>query len=135
MAATNRAERRRKVSRLKRLLEGLRARSARGPLAEISPVERDPHDIEDDAADELRHAVESALAQMKSETLRSIEDAIERLEAGRYGLCSDCGLAIPGARLRVLPFAALCRHCQAEREAECSAASVDRGVATVLGAA
>jgi RNA polymerase-binding transcription factor DksA len=40
-----------------------------------------------------------------------IEGALERLEAGTYGICDDCGAAIDGERLGLLPDAATCRHC------------------------
>ena len=42
--------------------------------------------------------------------------AILRLEAGTYGRCQECDVEIPPARLRALPFAALCRDCQEEAE-------------------
>jgi DnaK suppressor protein len=40
-----------------------------------------------------------------------IECALERLEAGTYGICDDCGAPIDEERLRLLPDAATCRHC------------------------
>jgi RNA polymerase-binding transcription factor DksA len=43
--------------------------------------------------------------------LAQIERALERLEAGTYGTCDDCGIEIDGERLRLLPDAATCRHC------------------------
>ena len=41
-----------------------------------------------------------------------IETALQRLEAGQLGTCSDCRCRISDARLRALPFAALCLACQ-----------------------
>jgi DnaK suppressor protein len=42
-----------------------------------------------------------------------IECALERLEAGTYGICDDCGVPIDEERLRLSPDAATCRHCAA----------------------
>lgn len=42
--------------------------------------------------------------------------ALARLEAGDYGTCTDCGQAIPPARLQAQPFAVRCIACQARRE-------------------
>ena len=43
--------------------------------------------------------------------LREIGPALQRIEAGTYGICQRCGAGISAARLDVLPAAALCREC------------------------
>jgi len=48
--------------------------------------------------------------------LNRLRAALERYERGTYGACLDCGLAIPPARLNVVPEAALCVPCQERRE-------------------
>jgi DnaK suppressor protein len=48
--------------------------------------------------------------------LRSVEAARERLKAGTYGVCLDCGNAIPWNRLRVQPDAARCVACAQRNE-------------------
>jgi DnaK suppressor protein len=42
--------------------------------------------------------------------------ALARLESGDYGTCTDCGQAIPPARLQAQPFAVRCIACQRGRE-------------------
>lgn len=42
--------------------------------------------------------------------------ALARLESGDYGTCTDCGQAIPPARLQAQPFAIRCVACQAHLE-------------------
>jgi RNA polymerase-binding transcription factor DksA len=42
-----------------------------------------------------------------------IERALERLEAGVYGLCDQCGAPVEAARLRIAPDACACRSCLA----------------------
>lgn len=48
--------------------------------------------------------------------LRAVRDALQRLDAGRWGVCAECGEAIPAARLAALPWAALCVACQTDAE-------------------
>ena len=67
-------------------------------------------DIQDD--------IRFALLQMKTETLEKIGEALARLEQGRYGRCYECGDDIAERRLRALPFAVRCTHCEEAREAE-----------------
>lgn len=60
--------------------------------------------------------IKLALIQMKAETLSKINEALARLEAGRYGFCFECGEEISEARLRALPFAVRCKDCEEARE-------------------
>ena len=70
--------------------------------------ERTSADVSDD--------VEFALIQMKAETMRRVEEALGRLEAGDYGCCFECAGEISETRLRALPFAVRCRTCEERRE-------------------
>jgi DnaK suppressor protein len=86
-------------------------------LREQIPVDApDVKDAEEQSVDDFVQEVDLALMQMKSETLKKIDQAISRLEEGTYGRCQECDLEIPPPRLRALPFAALCRECQEEAE-------------------
>ena len=49
--------------------------------------------------------ISAAIVEITSRTLQDIEGALDRLESGTYGRCSDCGAEIPAARLRAMPFA------------------------------
>jgi RNA polymerase-binding transcription factor DksA len=55
------------------------------------------------------------------EALRLITDAIERVDAGKYGLCTVCGSSIDPQRLRAIPYVDTCIHCARQREAEARA--------------
>ncbi|MEZ5169708.1 MAG: TraR/DksA family transcriptional regulator [Acidimicrobiia bacterium] len=52
-----------------------------------------------------------ALAGALTEQLTDVDDALTKLEDGRYGRCEGCGGAIPEARLEALPAARLCITC------------------------
>ena len=51
--------------------------------------------------------------------LQAIENALERIGEGEYGICEDCEEEIAQARLEALPFRPIvCVACQEEREKE-----------------
>ena len=56
--------------------------------------------------------LEFVLIEMKAETANKIDEALARLEEGRYGLCFECGDPIAHTRLRALPFAVRCKDCE-----------------------
>lgn len=78
-----------------------------------------PHDGRDfgEIADtDVQDEIQFTLLEMKAEILGKVNEALARLEDGRYGHCHECGDEIAAARLRALPFAVRCRDCEAERE-------------------
>ena len=48
--------------------------------------------------------------------LLMIDDALEAIEDGDYGLCEECDEAINEKRLQLMPFARFCVSCQSELE-------------------
>lgn len=61
--------------------------------------------------------IAAAVAERRARELREVNRALEDIDAGRYGICQDCGEPIAEARLRALPFATRCVACQAQFEA------------------
>ena len=57
-----------------------------------------------------------SMVERRAEMLEQVDSALEDIEAGRYGICHDCGNEIVAARLRVVPFATRCVSCQATHE-------------------
>jgi DnaK suppressor protein len=55
----------------------------------------------------------------KLELIR-IDNALNRMESGTFGICEDCEEEIPLKRLRVRPDATLCLNCQETNEREAS---------------
>lgn len=70
----------------------------------------DEHDPEGSSTAFERAHVAALLAQAR-EHLAELDLAVERLEAGDYGRCEECGESIPAARLEVRPAATTCVGC------------------------
>ncbi|MFZ0492316.1 MAG: TraR/DksA C4-type zinc finger protein [Acidimicrobiia bacterium] len=58
---------------------------------------------------------ELSVVRNSQELLGQVEDALERLDAGTYGMCINCGKPIPAARLDAIPYTTLCVACAARR--------------------
>jgi DnaK suppressor protein len=96
------------VAEVQGKIRGVRADGAEKPHEVMDQGETSEVDIQED--------IELALIQMKAETLNKINEALARLEEGRYGMCFECGEEISQARLRALPFAVRCKDCEEARE-------------------
>ncbi|MGW1535081.1 TraR/DksA C4-type zinc finger protein [Streptomyces aureus] len=59
---------------------------------------------------------EMALNANAREMLEQTERALDRLDAGTYGLCENCGNAIGKARMQAFPRATLCVECKQKQE-------------------
>lgn len=75
---------------------------------ELSTFDQHPAD----SGSEL-YEMESALGMTSNleATLREIDDSLERVDQGDYGVCVNCHQPIGLARLQALPYANLCIDC------------------------
>jgi DnaK suppressor protein len=125
MARNKEAEERERYLLLKGILEDRRREiheKLRSLREAIPSGKLEVRDAEEQSVDDFVQEVDLALMQMKSETLKKIDQALLRLEEGTYGRCQECDAEITAPRLRALPFAALCRDCQQEAENDVRAA-------------
>jgi DnaK suppressor protein len=53
-----------------------------------------------------------ALSAQARAAIEQIDAAVEKIHAGTYGRCENCGTTIPRERLKALPYAALCVTCK-----------------------
>ena len=60
--------------------------------------------------------IAAALADGRARQLKEVAAALEDFNAGRYGICRECGEPIAKARLKVMPFATRCVACQQKIE-------------------
>jgi RNA polymerase-binding transcription factor DksA len=77
--------------------------------AETEDVER--------ATEQWDVRVLSALSHADLQELVRLTEAIQRIDEGDYGTCTDCGASINSERLRVLPTTPTCVNCARASEA------------------
>jgi DnaK suppressor protein len=70
-----------------------------------------PHDAPDAAIAVENDEVLQAIDETARRELHHIEHALERIEAGAFATCQDCGVAIEEARLVAIPYTTHCRRC------------------------
>jgi DnaK suppressor protein len=88
-----------------------------GDLSSLKELRGQPGgDTLDAALDTAHDEVNSQLAEMESRELARIEQALERMRNGTYGICEITGKPIPLARLQALPYATT--RVDAQRELE-----------------
>ena len=75
-------------------------------------------DTYDLASEERDREINFILSDRERVKLKQIDDALERLDEGTYGVCESCGLEIAEERLEAMPFSRLCRDCQQDEERE-----------------
>ena len=68
-------------------------------------------DIADDAVQSYDRQLMMGLGEKEFEKLRLVEEAIEKLDEGQYGICLECEELISEERLTVIPFASHCVDC------------------------
>ena len=73
-------------------------------------------DPADEAQRIARCALRADLFSLATRRLRAIQEAIEAIEVGDYGICIDCDKEIPRRRLELTPWARRCVACQAAVE-------------------
>lgn len=66
--------------------------------------------------DSSRHEMRLQMMTENGNIVTMIDDAIERLANGEYGICMDCGEAISEARLKAKPYAIFCIKCKSRHE-------------------
>jgi len=65
---------------------------------------------------ETEREMEFTLDARESAELDAIDAALQRIEDGTYGVCIDCGVDIPAARLHAAPETQRCVRCQEQYE-------------------
>lgn len=78
----------------------------RGVLLRVAAEPLEPHSLDDadSATDEFDHDL--ALAQLSAEqdALVEVNEALNRILDGTYGVCEETGEAIPASRLKAVPW-------------------------------
>jgi DnaK suppressor protein len=74
------------------------------------PDPTDRASLESDRNFELR------IRDRERKLINKIREAMERIEAGEFGICEECGEEIGKARLKARPVTTLCIECKTEQE-------------------
>lgn len=83
-------------------------------LSRLGPSENSQDS--DYASIEQMREVEYSQREMLSQRLHQLDQALERIGSGVYGLCAECGSRILDKRLANDPAVSLCLGCQAVSE-------------------
>jgi DnaK suppressor protein len=110
----------RDLERFKKLLLAQRedlAGNARKVLS--GDIHVDPDDFPDEmdtASSEVNLQFTGRLREREQGLLSKIEAALDKIEEGIYGECTNCGEEIGVKRLKARPVAELCIECKSEQE-------------------
>jgi DnaK suppressor protein len=104
-------------------LEGLRAKLLGEREQVLKLYENDmrmsllpDEDVTDDLVDRANSAysreLHFAISDGERERLGLIDQALERMQQGTFGICSACRRPVPAVRLQAVPWARYCTDCQ-----------------------
>ena len=86
-----------------------------GQLAELSSNADEALEFDENFADSAQVAAEQGenrvLASSLREQLSEVDRALDRLDQGAYGLCTNCAQAIDAERLEAMPATPHCIDC------------------------
>src|SRR5437867_10599911 len=103
-------------------LQEMRAQLLRNVQAELhegrEQSKDEGMDTYDLASEERDREINFILSDREREKLQAIQEALERVEEGTYGMCEVCEGEIAQGRLEAMPFTRVCVNCQQEREKE-----------------
>jgi DnaK suppressor protein len=108
------AERFRIKQEIYRQIQGDESAMPADPLLDTGDMSTDPADDADALADNERTRI---LVNNAQSMLEQINIALDRLDSGTYGICTNCSKQIDPRRLGALPYVTLCIGCQAAAEA------------------
>ena len=73
-------------------------------------------DLADQANGTNEVHIQLKLRQVDAKILQAIDEALERIEKGSYGVCRDCGERIADARLNAIPWTRVCIRCKEKQK-------------------
>lgn len=96
------------------LVRGIARRSKESASSGVSDI----GDILDSVSEERTRELDMILTDREKQKLKQIDDALDKIDENTYGFCEECGVKIPRARLKVVPFAKYCVECKEAIERE-----------------
>ncbi len=100
--------------RLRDELKSIEDKAARRDRLHSDQAGQDFDEPGGDAASEtVERAQALAVGASLREQLQEVNAALAKIEDGTYGICDSCDKPITKKRLKVLPWATLCKECRA----------------------
>ncbi len=120
IAKTPAAPREKKIQEIRKQL--LRQReellSGAGITRNSLPDETTFPELGDQASAEINRNFALRLRERERKLLKKIDEAIEKIDGGNYGVCEVCGVEISVQRLEARPVTTMCIECKTEQEEE-----------------
>ena len=82
---------------------------------EREEIQSDNH-LADDATSTYDRELDATLEGNEERVIQAIDAALDRIEAGIYGICSNCGEPIGAERLEAVPWTTQCIDCKRKEE-------------------
>jgi DnaK suppressor protein len=94
------------------IIEGIRQRDVSAQVMGQNGIQ----DIGDESATSSNRHLLMSLSENERGKLMEVDEALDRIENGTFGICEDCGEPIALKRLEVIPDARYCVECQENLE-------------------
>jgi RNA polymerase-binding transcription factor DksA len=75
-----------------------------------------PMHLADLGTDSFEQEMSLGLMETESGELQQVQEALERIVDGSFGLCETCRKKVPKERLKAIPWARLCVGCKMKEE-------------------
>jgi len=75
-----------------------------------------PMHLADLGTDSFEQDITLGLMENESDELHEIEEALDRIKDGSFGLCESCKKKVPKERLKAIPYPRLCVNCKKKEE-------------------
>ena len=101
------------IEEIKHISEDTLKKSQKDASGDISGY---TYHMADVATDTYDREFSLGIASNESQLIYELDDALKKIEEGKYGICEECKGLIPKTRLKALPYARLCLKCQQAKE-------------------
>ena len=106
-----------KRNELLRQLEHIEKTSMKNtPQDSARDLSSSAYHIADQASDSAERERAFLFASREGRYLHHIEEALDRIAKGRFGICRICGKGISKERLEAVPHATMCIQCKSKEE-------------------
>lgn len=96
--------------------ESIIKEASRATGGDLDVVKEELADTVDRSSVETDRNFTLRLLDRERKLLKKIDEALDRLEEGDFGMCSECGEPIGTERLKARPVATLCIACKEDQE-------------------